>query len=84
MKRKSITKPNGKNSQEKISNHRRRDRIEIERNSEKLFSEENESKSKQAFTIIRRKRERKTRLLEFYLRKERERASQRDLVRENA
>ena len=80
MKRKSITKPNGKNSQEKISNHRRRDRIEIERNSEKLFSEENESKANKHSRLFEEREKEKRGFWNFTF-VERERASQRDLVK---
>ena len=82
MKRKSITKPNGKNSQEKISNHRRRDRIEIERNSEKLFSEENESKASKHSRLFEEREKEKRGFWNFtFVERERERASQRDLVK---
>ena len=59
MKRKFKTKPNGKISQEKISNYRKRDRIEIAGNSENFFQRRmNQKASKHSRLFEQRERER--------------------------
>ena len=59
MKWKFKTKPNGKISQEKNSNYRKRDRIEIAGNSENFFQRRmNQKASKHSRLFEQRERER--------------------------
>ena len=59
MKWKFKTKPNGKISQEKNSNYRKRDRIEIAGNSENFFQRKmNQKASKHSRLFEQRERER--------------------------
>ena len=83
MKRKFKTKPNGKISQEKNSNYRKRDRIEIAGNSENFFQRKmNQKASKHSRLCEQRERERETTLLDSYLSRERERERERALQRD--
>ena len=74
MKRKFKTKPNGKISHEKISNYRKRDRIEIAGNSENFFQRRmNQKASKHSRLFGQREREKRRFWTLTFVERERER-----------